>query len=109
MTAIRTLKNCESAFDLDAVFNLEVTDRRGTRNLRCYAKAEEGEAFINQRSAMITDSYTDEELAQLERLATEAPVRHGDMIELEGKTYRVHVNGDFSDAAKLIPADEAAQ
>jgi hypothetical protein len=103
----KTLKSYEGIGNLDAIFNLEVTDRKGTRNLHCYAKAghEEGYgeyAFINQCSAMIKDSYTEADHAQAARLAAEEPVRHGDLIELAGKTYRVHVNGDFSDAAKLI-------
>lgn len=101
---IKTLTNCRDAFHLDALFNLEITDRRGTRNLTCYAKAIDGEAFINKSSSMVKAHYTDADRALTARLATEAPVRHGDMIELEGKTYRVHVNGDFSDAAKLIAA-----
>lgn len=103
----KTLKSLASHDDLEAIFNLEVTDRKGTRNLRCYAKAghEEGYgeyAFINQCSATIKDTYTEADHAHTARLATEEPVRHGDLVELAGKTYRVHVNGDFSDAAKLI-------
>ena len=99
----RTLINHANAFHDEALFNLEVTDRRGTRNLRCYAKFYPDEAFINQASAMIKSSYTDKDRATSDRLATEAPVRHGDIITLEGNQYRVHVNGDYCDAAKLIP------
>lgn len=99
----RTLIDCKDAFHLDALFNLEVTDRRGTRNLICYAKAYPDEAFINQKSATLKSSYDAADHALRARLATEAPVRHGDVVALEGKTYRVHVNGDYSDAAKLIP------
>ena len=101
----RTLPNCKDAFDLDALFNLEVTDRRGTRNLTCYAKAWGDEAFINQSAPMLKDVYTDADRALTERLRTEEPVRHGDEIILEGVRYRVHVNGDYSDAAKLIPVE----
>jgi hypothetical protein len=101
----RELTHHENAFHDASLFNLEVTDRRGTRNLRCYAhdgRGYDGKPFINQNSSCLKSHYTDEDRATTERLRTEEPVRHGDVVTLSGKTYRVHVNGDYSDAAKLI-------
>jgi len=104
----RTLTHRADTFDQASLFNLEVTDRHGTRNLICYAHDGRGyddcQPFINKNGAMIKDSYTDADRATSKRLATEEPVRHGDTVTLSGKTYRVHVNGDYSDAAKLIDA-----
>lgn len=101
----RDLIHHNDAFHTAALFNLEVTDRRGTYTIRCYAHDGRGyddKPFINQASAMLKDSYTDEDRATAARLIAEAPVKHGDLVTLSGKTYRVHVNGNFSDAAKLI-------
>jgi hypothetical protein len=100
---MRTLINRRDSFHDDALFNLEVTDRRGTRNLTCYAKVWGAEAFVSQQAAGIQNYYTQADRALSARLQTEAPVKHGDVIMLKGMQYRVHVNGDFSDAAKLIP------
>ena len=104
----RTLTHHADTFDQDALFNLEVTDRRGTRNLICYAHDGTGygdcQPFINQNGAMLKDAYSDEDRATSARLAIEPPVRHGDIVTLSGKTYHVHVNGNYSDAAKLIDA-----
>ena len=105
---MKNLTHHANNFDQNSLFNVEVTDRRGTRNLICYAHDGTGygdcEPFINKTAAMIKDSYTDADRAASARLAIEEPVRHGDIVTLSGKTYRVHVNGDYSDAAKLIDA-----
>jgi len=102
----KTLTHHKNTFDQDSLFNLEVTDRRGTRNLICYAHDGRGygecQPFINKQSAMIKDKYTDEDRATSARLANEAPVRHGEIVNLSGKAYRVNVTGDYMDAAKLI-------
>ena len=97
----------EGTFHQASLFNLEIKDRHGDlRNLICYAHDGTGygdcEPFINKHGAMIKDSYTAEDRATSARLATEEPVRHGDIVTLSGKTYRVHVNGDYMDAAELI-------
>ena len=97
----------EDTFHQASLFNLEIKDRHGDLcNLTCYAHDGRGyedcQPFINKRPSMIQDVYSDEDRATSTRLATEEPVRHGDIVTLSGKSYRVHVNGNYSDAAKLI-------
>jgi hypothetical protein len=42
-------------------------------------------------------------MAERARLNAEEPVRNGDVVEVEGKLYRVRVKGNYSDCAVLDP------
>ena len=60
--------------------------------------------FIMQQSACIKSHYTQKDREESARLQAMTPLRTGDIVELEGKTYTVQINGNYSDAGKLIPA-----
>jgi septal ring-binding cell division protein DamX len=98
----RTLINRRDAFHNEALFNLEITDRRGTRNITAYAKCIDGKAFINQQSGMLKSHYTQADRDLSARLISEAPVKNGDTVTLDGIDYKVKVNGNYCDAAQLI-------
>lgn len=64
-----------------------------------YDKQDDGIFWGMQIGAMVKAHYTEADRAESHRLMTETPVRHGDVVEIEGKMYRVNVLGDYSNAA----------
>jgi hypothetical protein len=59
--------------------------------------------YIMKKSACLKSHYTKEDDAERLRLNTMTPVRHGDIVEVSGKQYRVQILGNYSDAGRLIP------
>lgn len=103
MTSIRTLNVSADTFDLSALFVVNTIGRdKHPLRMICYVWTHGDECGINQKSAMIKDSYTAEDRAHSDRLAAEEGVNNGDTVKVNGKHYRVKVNGNFSDAAVLI-------
>lgn len=102
---MRTLTLTTGNFDRTNTFNLNV-GRPGMR--RCglhqdYLKTGDGVLWIMQYAACIASSYTKEEVAERLRLNTSTPVVNGEIVLVDGKTYKVRVLGDYSDAAILDP------
>jgi hypothetical protein len=62
--------------------------------------------FIMKRSAVIADSYTNEDNKERARLNAQVPVRNGDVVEVDGKQYTVKILGNYSDAGRLIPVTQ---
>ena len=106
---MRTITHHADFADLASLFTVEVSSaRRGKYAIRCYAhdgRGYDNVPFINQASACLKDHYTAEDRAASARLASEEPVRDGEIVLLNGRQYRVKVIGDYSDAARLLPVD----
>lgn len=86
-------------------FSFEYDGLRGVKQtaigyLRDYA--EEG-VYIMKQPGMLKDSYTAEDHAESARLSQMTPIKHGDIVEVEGKQYKVKILGNYSDAGRLIP------
>lgn len=79
-------------------------ERLGTGYL-FYAN-DEKKLYIMQKSACLKDYYTDKDREESARLQAQVPVRHGDIVEVEGAQYRVHISGGYSDAGYLIPMEQ---
>lgn len=87
-----------------AYYNHRNMERGGTAYL--FASPKEGRIYIMQKSACLKDWYTDKDREESARLREQVPVRHGDIVELQGAQYRVHINGNYSDAGYLIPMEQ---
>ena len=59
--------------------------------------------YIMQKSACLKSSYTNADYEERARLNAMPPVRHGDIVEVAGKQYRVQILGNYSDAGRLHP------
>jgi hypothetical protein len=56
-----------------------------------------------QRGSCLKAEYSDKDIAERNRLNSSTPIRHNDIVEIEGKQYRTRVLGDFSDCAIFDP------
>lgn len=69
-----------------------------------YSKQEE-QMYLMKRSVSLQSSYTDAERAHIDRIYNgEQVVRDGDTVTVYGKTFKVKILGNYSDAGRLIPA-----
>jgi hypothetical protein len=83
-------------------FAMIVKGFRGPKRITAEVTQWGEEVFVTQRSGMLKDSYTEADRVEQDRLNTEDPVKDGDVISVNGTTYRVAVKGDYSDPAALI-------
>lgn len=61
----------------------------------------DGQACIINPGTMLKASYTAEEVAEHDRLMASEPIEDGEVIAINGRTYRVTVLGDYSDICDL--------
>ena len=100
------LNFCSNIQDQENTFTFAYKNSRGqerTGTGYLFDGKEEG-IFIMQQSACIKSQYTQKDREESARLLAMTPLRTGDIVELEGRTYTVQINGDYSDAGQLIPA-----
>lgn len=96
----RTLTLSTGTFDHVNTFRVEGV--RGRCSLMSgYEKEGDGILWIMQRAGCIAASYSADERAERERLATEAPIANGEIVFVDDAAYRVNVIGNYSNAAVL--------
>jgi len=61
----------------------------------------DGQVCIINPGAMLKATYTDAEVEAHKRLLASEPIEDGEIIAINGRTYRVTVLGDFSDVCDL--------
>lgn len=103
---MRTLTISTDSFDQVNTFNVQINSRKGLQNITGYVgyyKHEDGkeEFFINQASVCLKAVYTDADRAENARLRTEKPVVDGETVLINGRTFKVKVNGNYSDCGTL--------
>lgn len=102
----RTIALSTGTFDRTNTFRVDVGKRfHATCSLhRDYQKQGDGIYWAMQHAACISSHYSDEEIAEKDRLASEAPLQNGDTVLIDGNSYTVRVLGDYSNAAIFDPA-----
>lgn len=106
---MQTLNLSTGFFDTVNTFVIVVKSlRRPNRYLtaslhRDYQMEGDGVLWAMQRNACIKSCYSDAGRAEAERLSTMLPIGSGDIVMIEGKQYKVKVNGDYSDCAIFEP------
>jgi len=102
---ITTLNFTRDSFDQDNTFKFAFVGRRGeqTRTGYLFFAEDENQMYILQKGAMLKDKYTTKDYEEQARLNAQAPVRTGDVVEINGKQYTVKILGDYSDAGRLTP------
>lgn len=99
-----TLTLSTGSFDQTNTFEVEFLGVRGKlRRKTCslmldYKKPGDGIFWGVSACSVLKDVYTDADVAERERLAAQEPVRHGDVVTIQGKPFTARVLGDFSDA-----------
>ena len=58
--------------------------------------------FIMQKSACLQGSYSAADIAHIDRINTETPVRDGDTVEFKGQQFKVKIIGNYSDMGRLV-------
>lgn len=96
-------------FDKSTYFTFEIPSfRKGgeprKRTGYLFFAPDENKTYVMQAAAVMQGSYSEKDRADLDRLESLTPVKAGDTVVVEGKTYTVSKLGDFSDAGTLIPA-----
>ena len=99
----KTLILSDDSFDQTNTFNVEVAGRITFRHLKCqlrqgYKDKRDGIYWALNSGATIKDTYTDADIAERERLFAETPVRNGDIVMIDGKSFKAKVLGAYSDA-----------
>lgn len=97
------LNFCTGAFDTVNTFAFEYEGRRGACRATGYLfkDKQENVIYLMKKAGMICDSYSEAQIAESDRLYNMSPVRHGDVVEVEGQRYKVRILGNFSDAGRL--------
>lgn len=98
-----TLTLSTGSFDQENTFTI-AHPRAGRPAMRCalyqgYGDAQDGVYWAMQIGACLKAAYTDADIAERERLAAMTPLANGELVQIDGQTYRTVVQGDFSDAA----------
>lgn len=99
---MRTLEISQDSFDRKT-FRVDIGKKRDRTAKVCSYHDDTGAQvlWIMQVSGCIKSHYSAADILETERLKSEVPVKHDDIVEIEGKQYRVHVNGDYSNLGKL--------
>lgn len=93
-----------SAGTFDRLHTFRVEGVRGRCSLHSgYEKEGDGILWIMQHAGCIAAHYGADEIAERERLATEAPIANGEIVIVGDAAYRVKVIGNYSNAAVLEP------
>ena len=104
----KTLTLATGNFDQANTFSVEVQTRRGLTQLTCklhrdYHEQDDGIYWALNGGAMVKDVYSDADRAETARLASEQPVRNGDVVQIDGNLYTAKVLGVHSDACIFKP------
>jgi hypothetical protein len=62
--------------------------------------------FLMQKSACLQGHYSEEDIAHINRIRTETPIRHGDVVQFKGQLFTVKILGNYSDCGRLVPYAE---
>lgn len=92
-------------FDQDNTFTFAYQGIRGqerTATGYLFDGGDEG-IYIMKKSACLKAQYSDKDREESARLLAMTPLRTGDIVELNGKQYRVSILGNYSDAGRLQP------
>jgi hypothetical protein len=101
---MQTLIESQDTFHYEAQFTFVLKDYKGRPSTRTgYIFKDTDKIFLMQKSAMLCSHYSDEQIANRNRLNSMTPVANGDTVLFEGKPHTVKINGDYSDAGALIP------
>lgn len=100
---MKTLNVSKDSFDQENTFMVVVKGFRGTKEIKCslkkdYEKVDDGIYWGLKKSSMLKDVYTEADRAETARLNSEAPLVHGEVVEINGELYVTRVVGDYSDA-----------
>lgn len=101
---MQTINLTTDSFDQDNTFTVEVRGFKRMKTIvaslhRGYQTDADGIFWAMKRSACLKAEYTTKDMEESARLNAMAPVRHGDLVSIEGHTYRVRVLGDSMDCA----------
>jgi hypothetical protein len=103
---MQELRQSHGFDDLGALFTFEINRHNGAKGSRdgyIFKCEREGTIYLMQKSAILQDCYTPEQVAERDRLNASKPLKTGDIVLFEGKPHTVKINGDYSDAGVLIP------
>ena len=108
---MQTINLSTDSFDQDNTFTIEVVKPRRTLRItgklfQGYQTDDDGIYWAMQRSACLKSNYTAKDEEERQRLTTMEPVRHGDVVLINGLQHRVRVLGDFSNCAIFDPITE---
>lgn len=103
---MQTLIESQDTFHYESHFTFELTRYNGTKSTRTgyiFKDVDTNTVHLMQKSAVLKSHYSEQDIANRDRLNEMTPVANGDTVLFEGKPYTVKIKGDYSDAGLLIP------
>jgi hypothetical protein len=105
---MKTLNLSKGSFDQDNTFTIGIQGysrmKRMTVSLHSgYHTKDDGIFWALQAGGCLKSEYTQKDHEETRRLGTMTPVKHGDLVLIDGIEYKVRVLGDFSDCAIFEP------
>lgn len=61
--------------------------------------------FVMQHAGVLKSHYTEKDIAAIERFKTLDAILNDEVVEVDGRRYTLHINGNYSDAGYLIPVE----
>ncbi len=97
-------------FDQENTFAIELVKLRRTIRVKCSVRQDykvqgDGILWALQHGATLKSHYGARDVAELDRLKNNEPIRNGDTVLIEGKQYTVRVLGDYSNCAIFDPVE----
>lgn len=100
---MQTLTISQDSFDTASRFTINLNRKNGLYSEaslhKDYNKQGDGILWALQKSACLQSHYSEQDIAHRDRMRNMQPLKHGDLVVIEGQQYKVRVLGNFSDCA----------
>jgi hypothetical protein len=97
---MKTLILATDSFDQVNSFNVNAGRRVMTAHLKQdYDKVGDGIYWALSTGSVLKDKYTAADVAERDRLNSETPLQHGEIVLIDGEQYKTRVLGNYSNCA----------
>lgn len=101
---MQTINVSNDSFDQDNTFLVEIQGTRGANIItatlrRGYRTRDDQILWAMKRNACLKDVYSDKDYEERARLNSMTPIKHGDVVQIEGRQYTARILGNHSDCA----------
>ena len=111
---MKTLVQRTDSFDKEHTFGIEYKNWRGDLDVKGvylmqgYEKDDDGIYWAMSKTVCVSSHYSEAERAEIDRIYNNEPVRHGEIVLINGEQYKTRVLGDYSNTAIFDKLEEAS-
>jgi hypothetical protein len=101
---MKTLNLSKDTFDRDSEFSIDL-GKKYPKTAKLYQGYQNDDSiyWALQKSGILKGEYSQADIDHRNRLNSETPVKHGDIVQIDNNQYKVRILGDFSDCAIFDP------